>query len=92
MLEPESVPVFPVLEVFRATRSMTSFTSPTSGLSTSITRRSFSRRPWNSGGRTEDSKEKVGREDRASETAEENLAGCAVDRETWIGGVEDELF
>ena len=91
MLEPES-PGSAVLELLDATRSMTSFTSSTSGRSTSITRRSLSRGPRNSGGRTEDSKENEGRLERASETAEENLAGWAVEREIWIGaGREDGL-
>ena len=59
--------------------SITCFTSSMRGASTSMTRRSRSSRPLNSGGSTSRSKLKDGEPCRARVTASENLAGCAVD-------------
>ena len=62
---------------------MTSMTRSTFGALTSMTRRSFSRRPLNSGGWTSREKSKEGASARARVTASENLAGWAVERTIW---------
>lgn len=66
-----------------ANRSTTPFTRSTSGLSTSITRRSIVRSVLNASGSTA-SKSNPGTPSSALVTASENFAGCAVERMIWM--------